>query len=85
MNLCNKFITCRTLFRLSRNRYVIPQILMTEGLYCTVFCGNEYHRCIIIDLLPKTPDFIKVSFLTCTHRLCANSFVFILGVIYRLW
>lgn len=46
---------------------------MTEGLYCTVFCGNEYHRCIIIDLLPKTPDFIKVSFLTCTHRLCANS------------
>jgi hypothetical protein len=53
----------QTLFRLSRNRYVIPQILMTEGLYCTVFCGNEYHRCIIIDLLPKTPDFIKVLFI----------------------
>ncbi|XP_063909348.1 tudor domain-containing protein 5 [Zophobas morio] len=52
-----------SLFKRERNRYVVPELFLEVGLYCTVYYANKYHRCVINELLPRAPGYVKVFFI----------------------
>jgi hypothetical protein len=52
----------RNFFKINRDRYNIPELLIEEGLYCTAFYLNQYHRAVIVNVLPNLPNAVRVSF-----------------------
>lgn len=47
----------------STKYYQIATYNMRKGLYCAVLYGKQFHRCIIVDMLPELTDSVKVFFI----------------------
>ncbi|EEZ98350.2 tudor domain-containing protein 5 isoform X2 [Tribolium castaneum] len=52
----------QTFFDENHSKYLIPEKLLAGGLFCVALYGKTYHRCVIVDMLPRTPGFIRVFF-----------------------
>ncbi|XP_044258260.1 tudor domain-containing protein 5-like isoform X2 [Tribolium madens] len=53
----------QTFFYDNHSKYFIPEKLLEVDLFCVALYANLYHRCVIVDLLPRSPGFIRVFFI----------------------
>lgn len=58
---CNNFfLFFRDFFKENQKKYLIPFKLLEEGLFCVALYQKEYHRCVIVNMLPEKKGFIRV-------------------------
>ncbi|XP_063916761.1 tudor domain-containing protein 5-like isoform X2 [Zophobas morio] len=49
-------------FSKNSTAYLVPELLLEEGLYCVAMYSGLYHRCVIVNMVPKIPECVRVFF-----------------------
>ncbi|CAH1998087.1 unnamed protein product [Acanthoscelides obtectus] len=62
-NLDNIVDDLQNFYVTNASRYLMPEGLIREGVYCAKVIYGEYHRAVIVDVLPEVKNSIKVLFI----------------------
>ncbi|CAH2015142.1 unnamed protein product [Acanthoscelides obtectus] len=62
-NLDNLMDELQDFYATNASRYSMNESLIREGVYCAKIIYGEYHRAVIVDVLPEVKDSIKVFFI----------------------
>ncbi|CAH2016745.1 unnamed protein product [Acanthoscelides obtectus] len=60
-NLDNLMDELQDFYATNASRYSMNESLIREGVYCAKIIYGEYHRAVIVDVLPEVKDSIKAS------------------------
>lgn len=59
----NSYFIFRDFYKAHHNEYIMPENIIREGLYCVQVIYGEYHRGLVVDLLPEVEGMIKVKYI----------------------